>query len=80
MSEKTPGTRTLSEQSLEDEKHPELHPQSPAELAHKVKEEASEGDTVVDKAKRALEEIDRDVAGEYERREDPTAPPPNTAP
>jgi len=70
------GTTTLSDNSLDDEKHPELHPQSPGELAHKVKEEAGEGDGPVDKAKRALQELDRDIAGEYERREDPTAPPP----
>jgi hypothetical protein len=76
--EKTPGTRTLSEGALEDEKHPELHPQTPGELAHKVKEEAGEGDGVIDKAKRALQEMDRDIAGEYERREDPTAPPPES--
>ena len=72
----TPGTRTLSESSLDDEKHPELHPQGPGELGHKIKEEAAEGHGVLDKAKRALQELDRDIAGEYERREDPTAPPP----
>ncbi len=72
----TPGTRTLSESSLSDEEHPELHPQNPGELGHKIKEEAAEGDGLVDKAKRALQELDRDIAGEYERREDPTAPPP----
>lgn len=75
---KTPGTRTLSDAALTDEKHPELHPQSPAELAHKIKEEAAEGKDAIDKAKRALEELDRDIAGEYERREDPTAPPPES--
>lgn len=75
MSE-TPGTRTLSDAALEDEKHPELHPQSFGELGHKIKEEAAEGDGVLDKAKRAIHELDRDIAGEYERREDPTAPPP----
>jgi hypothetical protein len=71
-----PGATTLTGGSLDDEKHPELHPQSPGELGHKVKEEAAEGDGVVDKAKRALQELDRDISGEYERREDPTAPPP----
>jgi gamma-glutamyl-gamma-aminobutyrate hydrolase PuuD len=66
---------TLSDASLEDEQHPELHPQSPAELARKLRAEAREGDGVVDKVKRGLEEMDRDISGEYERREDPTAPP-----
>jgi len=73
-----PGTTTLTDGALQDEKHPELHPQSPGELGHKIKEEAAEGDGVVDKAKRALQELDRDIAGEYERREDPTAPPPSS--
>lgn len=77
MAEK-PGTTTLSEGSLDEEEHPELHPQSPGELGHKIKEEAAEGEGVVDKTKRALQELDRDIAGEYERREDPTAPPPSS--
>ena len=68
---------TLSDASLENEAHPELHPTSPAELARKVRAEAGEGDSVVDKVKRGLQEIDRDIAGEYERREDPPAPPAN---
>jgi hypothetical protein len=66
---------TLSDASLEDEKHPEMHPRSPGELGRKVRAEAAEGGSLVDKAKRALEEMDRDIGGEYERREDPTAPP-----
>jgi hypothetical protein len=77
MAEK-PGTTTLTDGALNEERHPELHPQSPGELGHKIKEEAAEGHGVVDKARRALQEIDRDVAGEYERREDPTAPPPSS--
>jgi hypothetical protein len=68
---------TLSDESLENEAHPELHPQSPAELARKVRAEAGEGHGLVDKMKRGLQEMDRDIAGEYERREDPTAPPAN---
>jgi hypothetical protein len=74
----SPGTRTLSDESLKHEQHPELHPQSPGELAHKIKEEAAEGEGIGDKAKRIFEELDRDIAGEYERREDPSAPPANT--
>lgn len=75
MAEKR-GTTTLTEGALADEKHPELHPQSPGELGHKIKEEAAEGEGLAGKAKRVFEELDRDIAGEYERREDPTAPPP----
>jgi hypothetical protein len=66
---------TLSDASLEEERHPEMHPQGPGELARKVRAEAAEGDGLVDKVKRGLEEMDRDISGEYERREDPTAPP-----
>jgi hypothetical protein len=66
---------TASEEALRDEEHPEITPQSPGELAHKVRLEAEEGEGPLDKAKRVLHEIDRDVSGEYERREDPTAPP-----
>jgi hypothetical protein len=66
---------TASEASLRDEEHPEVNPQTPGELAHKARLEAEEGEGLVDKAKRVLKEIDRDVSGEYERREDPSAPP-----
>ena len=66
---------TLSDASLDEEKHPEMHPQSPGQLARKVRAEAGEGEGLVDTVKRGLEEMDRDIAGEYERREDPTAPP-----
>jgi hypothetical protein len=65
---------TASEGSLEEEQHPEINPQSPGELGHKIKEEASEGQGPLDKAKRVLQELDRDISGEYERREDPSAP------
>jgi hypothetical protein len=66
---------TASESSLEEEEHPEVRPQSPGEQARKLKLEAAEGEGPVDRAKRALQEVDRDLSGEYERREDPTAPP-----
>ncbi len=68
---------TLSDASLDEERHPEITPQSPAELARKVRAEAGEGEGLGDKLKRGLEELDRDIAGEYERREDPDAPPAN---
>lgn len=66
---------TVSREALDDEQHPEIAPDSPGGLARKVRAEAAEGKGVVDKAKRALHEIDRDVSGEYERRDDPDAPP-----
>jgi len=65
---------TLSKSSLENESHPEGSPQSPAELAGKVGDEAAQGKGPIDTIKRALQEIDRDVSGEYEAREDDTAP------
>lgn len=77
MTDKSNRSNTLSEASLEDEQHPEMHPQSPAELARKVRAESAEGEGVGEKVKRGLEELDRDISGEYERREDPTAPPAN---
>jgi hypothetical protein len=59
--------------SLDDEQHPEIDPQTPGGAMRKLKEEAAEGGSVADKAKRALEEADRQISGEYERREDPAA-------
>lgn len=71
---------TLLEGSRTEEEHPELHPQNPKDQVRKVKAEASEGKGPLDKAKRVLEEIDRNISGEYERREDPTAPDPHGPP
>ena len=62
---------TLLRESQTDERHPEVDPQSPHGAAHKLREETAEGRGVVDKAKRALEEADRQIAGEYERRDQP---------
>ena len=59
--------------ALEDEEHPEMDPQTPGGAARKAAAEASEGEGPIDKAKRALEEADRQISGEYERREDPAA-------
>jgi hypothetical protein len=64
---------TASGKAYEHEAHPEIDPHSPAQLGHKIASEAGEGDGVVEKLKRGLEEIDRDVSGEYERRDDPGA-------
>ena len=69
---------TLSQKSLDEEAHQEIDPDSPAELARKLKAEAAEGKGAAEKARRALEEIDRDISGEYERRDDPEAPPPRS--
>ena len=62
---------TLLRDSLTDERHPEVDPQTPHGAARKLREETAEGNGVVDKAKRALEEADRQISGEYERREQP---------
>jgi hypothetical protein len=72
-----PDPELLSDRSITDEAHPDVHPQSPAELAAKIKAEMADGDGVIDKARRAFHEMDRDIGGEYERREDPTAPKPH---
>lgn len=62
---------TLLEESKREERHPEENPQTPAGAARKLRKETAEGDSVADKAKRALEEADRQISGEYERREQP---------
>ncbi|HZB97769.1 MAG TPA: hypothetical protein VE219_04140 [Candidatus Sulfotelmatobacter sp.] len=70
---------TASRASLEDEAHPEVQPDTPQNRVEKLKDEVSEGEGLAGKAKRALEELDRDVSGEYERREDAEAPKPPEA-
>jgi hypothetical protein len=65
---------TASPASVEDEKAPEFRPQNAHEVAAKVKEEASHEPGVIGKAKKALEEVDRQIAGEYEKRDDREAP------
>lgn len=64
--------------SVDDERHPEIDPQTPGGAVKKAAAEASEGKDPVDKAKRVLEEVDRQIAGEYERREDPAASDPGS--
>lgn len=66
---------TAMPSSLEEEEHPEVNPQTPGGVARKMKEEVAEGEDVGDKVKRAAQELDRTVSGEYERREDSTAAP-----
>lgn len=65
---------TASPSSVEDEKAPEFHPQNAQEAAAKVDEEASDERGLIGKAKKAIEEVDRQIAGEYEKREDREAP------
>ncbi len=65
---------TASPSSVEDEKAPDFRPQNAHEAAEKVDEEASDDPGVIGKAKKALEEVDRQVAGEYEKRDDRKAP------
>ena len=62
---------TLLRESRTDERHPEVNPQTPHGAARKLREETAEGHGVVDTAKRVLEEADRQISGEYERREQP---------
>lgn len=61
---------TVTKGSLEDEEHAEIDPQTPGGAIRKLREETGEGEGPVDKAKRALEEVDRQVSGEYERRDE----------
>lgn len=65
--------RTALPHSLDEEEHPEVDPQTPGGALHKAAAEASEGEGPLDKAKRVVEEADRQFSGEYERREDPAA-------
>lgn len=62
--------------SLREEEHPEVDAQTPGGAMQKAAAEVSEGSGLLDKAKRALEEADRQLSGEYERREDPAAAEP----
>jgi len=61
--------------ALEDEEHPEINPQTPGGALRKAAAEGSEGEGILDKAKRVAQEADRQISGEYERREDPAANP-----
>jgi hypothetical protein len=65
---------TASPASVEDEKAPGWRPQNVHEAAAKVKAEAADEPGIIGKAKKALEEVDRQVAGEYEKRDDREAP------
>ena len=66
---------TAMPSSLDEEEHPEVNPQTPGGVARKMRDEVAEGEGPGDKLKRAAQELDRTVSGEYERREDPTAAP-----
>ncbi len=65
---------TASPSSVENEKAPDLHPQNAHQAAEKIDKEAAGEPGVIGKAKKALEEVDRQVAGEYEKRDDREAP------
>jgi hypothetical protein len=62
--------------SRTDEAHPEIVPQTPGGAVRKLRAETAAGKDLTGKAKRAAEELDRQLAGEYERREDPAMRPP----
>ena len=63
-----PGT-VASEKSLTEERDPSFDPQNLHGAAHKVSEE-SEAQGVLTTARKALEEVDRQVSGEYEDHEE----------
>ncbi len=78
-SNSAPGAETVFEGSISEEKHPEVTPQNPGDFDDKVKLETAGEEGLVAKAKRVVQEMDRDLSGEYQRREDSTAPPPASA-
>ena len=66
---------TVSDASMSEEADPTNKAQDLDEVRRKLKDEAAkEGGGVAGKVKAALHHADRDLAGEYERREDPDAP------
>ena len=66
----------VSHASLEEETDPDDHAQNPGDFPEKIRREAeAHGGGPVETAKAALRFADRDLAGEYERREDPDAQP-----
>ena len=67
------GTTALPS-SVEDEKAPAFRPQNAHEVAEKVTGEASDEPGIIGTAKKALQEADRQIAGEYEKRDDREAP------
>lgn len=70
-SKRKPKAVTLLDESKTDERHPEVNPQTPGGAVRKLDEEVAEGDGLIDKAKKAVEEADRQISGEYERRDQP---------
>jgi hypothetical protein len=69
-----PQAKTVSSESVESERHPEQHSQDPKQAIRKVAEEAR-GKPLPVKVKKALQEVDREVAGAYEAREDAESRP-----
>lgn len=59
-----------SESSLEDETQITLHPHSPGEVAQKIRGDSDDDSGLLGTTKRVLQEVDRQVSGEYEHRED----------
>lgn len=59
-----------SRSSLEDEKQVTLHPQTPGEEADKIRGESDADSGFLGTTKKARQEPDREVSGEYEHRED----------
>ena len=59
-----------SRSSLEDEKQVTLHPQTPGEVADKIRGESDADSGFLGTTKKARQELDREVSGEYEHRED----------
>lgn len=75
------GGTTASEESMTEEADPENKAQDPGQVKEKLKAETEkEGGGLAGAVKAVLHHADRELAGEYERREDPDAPPNPEAP
>ncbi len=59
-----------SQSSLEDEKQIALHPQNVKEAVEKIRQGSQDDSGLLGTMKKTLQEVDRQVSGEYEHRED----------
>jgi hypothetical protein len=67
---KTEEPLTAAKESVEEEKDPGFTPQTPSQVARKIESESGDGDGPADAG---LKEADREVSGEYERRQEEAA-------
>jgi hypothetical protein len=63
---------TAGKASVEEEKEPGFLPQTPSQVARKIETESGDAG-LGERARVGLEEADREVSGEYERRQEQVA-------